>query len=56
MAVFYTNRAGETKVFEVGPADTSLGPIDLVKAFVQEHFFSNSNTPKWSRFCHHRAE
>jgi hypothetical protein len=44
MALFYTNRAGETSVIEVGPADTSLGPIDLVKAFIQEHFFSNSNT------------
>jgi hypothetical protein len=44
MAVFYTNRAGETKVIEVGPADTSLGPIDLAKAFIQERFFSNSNT------------
>jgi hypothetical protein len=28
MAVSYTNRAGETSVIEVGPADTSLGPID----------------------------
>lgn len=43
-AVFYTNRAGETSVIEVGPADTSLGPVDLAKAFIQERFFSNSNT------------
>ena len=32
MAVFYTNRAGETSVIEVGPADASLGPVDLAKA------------------------
>ena len=44
MAVFYTNRAGETSVIEVGPKDQSLGPVDLAKAFIQERFFSNSNT------------
>jgi hypothetical protein len=44
MAVFYTNRAGVTRVIEVAPADKSLGPVDLAKAFIQERFFSNSNT------------
>jgi hypothetical protein len=44
MAVFYTNRAGETSVIEVEPLDHSLGPVDQAKAFIQERFFSNSNT------------
>ncbi len=50
MAEFYTNRAGETKVIEMAPADRSLGPVDLAKAVVHEHFFSNSNTDSpWGR-------